>query len=367
MKKLLFALTALTLSLYATDSSAQIFTLKVTDYGAGTGNAAFENFVDSEILEIQNDINQDLPSAPPERLMEGMANSSVLAGKGIGADYASNMTVFLVGAGVGAGADLAKDKTTDSDISGVGVAPGVVVGMNLGFMDTARFLGMDTNRLNLYLNFMSYKHEQQINEDPGKESDAQLDMMALGFRLRYDWIKGNGSKLLGWGGIKFHFGYEYNKTDITFNSNINEAVTGSSSNGEVLNGTITGNPQATILVNTHSIPLELSTDIQFLYLFSLYGGIGADYSWGQAKGDGSLNAPPSTINCTGGVCGGGAGTSVTVQPEANIDATGKASDFLFRGFAGVQLNLPYFRIYGQVNKPIGNDLIGANVGVRFVY
>lgn len=365
MKKLLFTLIALSVGFFATDSSAQIFTLKVTDYGAGAGNATFENFVNQEILKIQTEINEDLPSAPPQRLMEGMANASVMAGKGMASDYASNMTVMLIGAGVGAGADLAKDKTTDSDISGVGVAPGVVVGMNLGFMDAEKFLGMDTNRLNLYLNFMTYKHEQQISEDPGKESDAQLGMTALGFRMRYDWIQGKGSKLLGWGGVKFHFGYEYNKTDITFNSKINETVNETSSNGEVISGTITGDPRANILVNTHSIPLELSTDVQLLYILSLYVGVGADYSWGQAKGDGSLNAPNSSINCTGGACGGG--TTVQVQPDANIDATGKTTAFLYRGFGGVQINLPYLRIFAQVNKPIGNDLVGANVGLRFVY
>ncbi|WP_408095452.1 Lsa36 family surface (lipo)protein [Peredibacter sp. HCB2-198] len=365
MKKLLFTLMALSMGLYASDSSAQIFTIKVTDYG-GIADPTLRNFVDEQILKVQNEINKDLPSAPPERLMEGMANASVMAGKGLASDYASGMKVFLIGANVGAGADLAKDKNTDSDVSGVGVAPGVVVGMNLGFMDAEKFLGMDTNRLNLYLNFMSYKHEQQINEDPGKESSADLDMTALGFRMRYDWIEGNGSKLLGWGGVKFHFGYEYNKTNIAFNSKINESVNETSSTGEVLTGTITGAPQANIAVATHSIPLELSTDVQLLYILSLYVGVGADYSWGQAKGNGTLNAPTSPITCNGGAaCGGG--QTIQVQPDANIDATGKASGFLYRGFAGVQINLPYFRIYGQVNKPIGNDLIGANVGVRFVY
>lgn len=366
MKKLLFTLATLGLGLYAGPSSAQIFTIKVTDYGAGAGNATFENFVNTEIQKIENEINQDLPSAQPERLMEGMANASVLAGKGVGADYASGMKVFLIGAGVGAGADLAKDKNTDSDISGIGVAPGLVIGANLGFMDTQRILGMDTNRLNLYLNFASYKHEQDISDDPGKESDAVIDMTTLGARFRYDWIKGKGSKLLGWGGVKFHFGYQYNKTNIRFNSNINETINETSSNGEVLSGTITGAPSATIIANTHSIPLELSTDVQLLYILSLYGGVGADYSWGEAKGDGSLNAGTSTLSCTGGaVCG--TPSSVQVKPEANIDATGKVNPLMFRGFAGVQINLPYFRIYGQVDKSIGNDLVGVNAGVRFVY
>lgn len=368
MKKLLFILLTLSLGLYASDSSAQIFRLRVTDYGNGAGVQAFEDFVDAEILKIQNDINKDLPSAPPERLMEGMANSSVMAGKGIGTDYASNMKVFLVGAGVGAGADLYKDKQSKSDLSGVGVAPGLIIGANLGFMDSARFLGMDTNRLNLFVNFMSYSLNRQIEKEADKESSAKLDMMAMGVHFRYDWIQGAGSKWLGWGGVKFNFGYEFNKTDITFNAKIKETVNTTDSNGNVINGTINGNPFAQINSATHSIPIALSTDIQLLYFLTLYTGIGADYNFGKATGKGDLNAGTSPITCTNagvGACTGG--TTIQVKPDANINATGEVNPFLFRGFAGVQFNLPFIRVFGQVDKAFGNDLIGATAGVRFVY
>lgn len=365
-KKLLIAATlTLATGLYSNDSSAQIFKLRVTDYGIGSGNTTFESFVNTEIQKIQNDINKDLPSAPPKRLMEGMANSSVMAGKGVGTDYASNMEVFLIGAGVGVGADLEEDTTSDSDISGVGIAPGIIVGANLGFIDTKTLLGMDTNRLNMYLNFMKYGMDRDIEDEPGKESSAELDLLTMGAHFRYDWIKGNGNKLLGWGGVKFHFGYEYNKTDITFNSKITESVSSTSGNGETISGTITGNPEAKIAVATHSIPLELSTDVQLLYFLSLYGGLGADYNFGQAKGDGALNADESTVSCSGGVCAGG--TSVKVKPEANINATGKVKALTTRGFVGVQFNLPYVRIFAQANKSFGDELIGVAAGVRLAF
>lgn len=366
MKKLFFILIILSFGLYATSSSAQIFKLNVTNYGGLAGNQAFVDFVDAEIQKIEAEINKEMPNASPDRLMEGMANSAVLAGKGLGADYASNMSVFLIGAGAGVGADMEKQKDSESDLSGIGVAPGVVVGFNLGFMDTAYFLGMDTNRLNLYFNFMNYKKENyQVDDDPGQESYLDADATAIGFRLRYDWITGNGSKLLGWGGVKFHIGYEYNKSNFAYRTKINEDVNETSGTGETISGTITGNPEAKIAVATHSIPLELSTDIQLLYILSLYGGVGADYSFGEAKGDGALNAPESTISCNGGVCPGG--TTIGVKPEANIDGKGNPEAFSFRGFAGVQVNLPYLRIYVQANKPFGNKLIGANAGVRFVF
>lgn len=367
MKKLLLLVTVLGLA-YANTASAQIFDLQVTDYDGADSIPMLKAFIDQEIQKVEDEVNGDLPSAPPERLMEGMANSSVMAGKGVGTDYASNMQVMLLGAGIGVGADMEKDKNTDSELSGIGIAPGVVLGANLGFMDTQKILGMDTNRLNFYVNFMTYSHEQQIEDEPGKESSAELDMFTVGAHFRYDWIKARGSKLLGWGGVKFHFGYEYNKTDITFNANINETIDETDSNGNRIQGTLSGKPKAVINSATHSIPLELSTDIQLLYFLSLYTGVGVDANFGSATGKGDLNANESTITCTnGGVGACSAQRDIKVQARANIDAEGKVLPFTSRAFAGVQFNLPYIRIFGQVNKAFGNELISATAGVRLVY
>lgn len=362
MKKLLFLAAVALTGLYSTDSSAQLFDLTFVP----TGNAVIDNYISAELQKVENEVNEDLPSGQPKRLMEGMANSSVMAGKGIGKDYASNMDVFLLGAGVGVGADMEKDKTTDSEISGVGVAPGLILGVNLGFMDTQKILGLETDRLNLYLNFMSFGHDQKFGET-GKETNAEIDMTSLGVHFRYDLVKGSGTKWLGWGGVKAHLGYQYNKTKLTFANQLNETITAQGPTGETINDAITGNPEATILVNSHSIPIELSTDVQILYFLSLYGGLGLDYNTGEAEGDGALNSPPQQVNCTGGACGGGAGTDITVAANANIDAKGKTNPFTYRGFAGVQFNLPFIRVFVQADKAFGNDLIGATAGLRLVY
>lgn len=360
-------LIALTLfaGLYSTQSSAQIFDLEVTSYGGIP--APLRAFVDTEIQKIENDLNAELPSGAPDRLMEGMANSSVFAGKGIGTDYASNMSVFLIGAGVGVGADLEKPEGTDSPASGVGVAPGVIVGLNLGFLDSATLLGMDTDRLNMYVNFMSYSLEKKID---GKEEDQQsevtLDMLNWGVHFRYDWVKPAGNRLLGWGGIKFTFGYEYNKTKIGFTSDIDEDVNETASTGETISGTITGSPKASILANTQSIPLAVSTDIQILYFVTLYTGLGADYNMGEAKGEGDLNGNDSSLTCTGGAsCG--APQTITVKPRANLNTTAEVDAFSYRAFGGFQFNLPWTRIFVQVDKSLSNDLIGATAGLRFAF
>lgn len=364
MKKKLLVATALTLGLgfYAADSSAQIFKLKFTPDGSLP--APLIEAINAEIKKVETEINSDLPSAnSPKRLMEGMANSSVMAGKGIGSDYASNMDVILIGAGVGVGADLEKNKDADTDMSGLGVQGGLIIGTNLGWMDTQKILGLETNKLNLYVNFLSYNSDQDLGD-----TKAKIDMTSFGVHASYDWIKGSNSKLWGWGGVKVHTGYEYNKTKLRFDSTIEEDINVSES-GSTFSANLRANPFATINASTQSIPLEISSSVRFLYLFSLYGGLGMDYNLGSAEGKGNLNSGGSTpVTCTGTCPGVGTGNSAgDIETTANIDGKADVNPFLFRGFAGLQLHLPYVVIFGQVDKALGNDLVGATAGLRFVY
>lgn len=355
--------------LFSFSAQAQIFTIEVTDYNGADSFAPFKTFIDNEIQKIENDINKDLPSGPPKKLLEGTANASVMAGKGIGSDYASRMEVALLGVGIGAGADLTKSKDPDSDISGAAVAPGAIIGFNLGFLDTKKILGMDTDRLNFYVNFMDYSLKKDLNDKEGKKSAAQIDMTSIGAHFKYDWIQGSGSKWLGWGGVKFHFGYEYNKNDITFQSEINEVIDETDSDGNRIQGTIKGNPIARINTATHSIPLELSTDVQLLYFLSLYTGVGVDYNFGEAKAKGNLNADESDISCTNASPGEACTTSPTIKVQANADiaGTGKVNPFTSRAFVGAQVNLPYMVIFVQGDKQFGSNVVGATAGLRFVY
>lgn len=364
MFRFLQVMILLSVVLFATESSAQIFDVKVKDYGFNTSTyPELKSLVDEQLATVVADINKGLPSTDPDRMMEGTANASVMAGKGIGTDYASNMNVFLIGAGIGAGADLYKDKNTDGDLSGANAASGLIMGLNLGFLDAETILGMDTDRLNVYVNYSGYDYKTTLNDKEGEKSTADLNMTSGGIHFRYQLVQNAGTKLFGWGGVKVHWGYEYNKTKISFKSELSKKL-----DDESFSGTITGAPTAEIDTVTHSFPLALSTDVQLLYFLSLYTGLGADYSTGYAKARGALNGSDSTITCTSGTeCTAAGNPTIKVQPTANIDGKGKVNPFLFRGFAGVQVNLPWTRIFVQVDKAFGNDLIGATAGVRFAF
>jgi hypothetical protein len=358
MKKIILFTTVLCLGLYSVNSSAQLFRLRVSN--AGSLNASQQADLESALRSVEEEINKEFPSSEdPRRLMEGMANSSVMAGKGIGSDYASRMKVFMIGGGVGVGADLEKDKTTKSDLSGVGVQGGIIIGTNLGWMDTEKILGLSTNRLNLYANYLGYNLDRKVGDENKDQIEAKLQ--SFGFHASYDLVLPRGNSFLRWGGIKVHTGYEYNSTELTFKTTLKENVSTTLGGGVSASGTLTGNPAATIDVSTQSIPLEISTNIQLLYLVSIYTGLGADFNFGNAKSKGALNAGDSPILING------ANTGTTVTADANIEGKGKVNPVLARAFAGVQINLPYINIFVQADKAFGNDLVGASAGVRIVY
>ena len=356
MKKILLLSTVLLIGLYSPRSSAQLFRLTTTAYGSLTDLQKTE--WDTALAGIEADVNEGFPSAEnPERLMQGMANSSVMAGKGIGSDYASRMQVFLIGVGAGVGVDMEKDQQTGSEISGVGVQGGLVIGTNLGWLNTQKILGLYTDRLNVYVNYLGHSMKRKMGD--GGSDTIEGELGSLGFHASYDLVKPSGNSLVRWGGIKVHTGFEHNTTKLTFKTTLSEVVN-EDVGGATVSGTIQGNPQATIDVSTQSIPVEVSTNIQLLYFLSLYTGLGVDFNFGEAKGSGSLNADPTPLNTN-------LGTGPTVQADANINGTGSVDSVITRGFLGVQFNLPYANIFFQADKSLGSKLVGATAGLRLVY
>ena len=342
----------------AWDAQAQIFDLtRLTDTGNATLNAA----IDAELQKVENDINKDIPAGDPKRLMEGMANSQAASGKGLGTDYISYFDTFMVGGGVGLGADLEKNKEYDSDLSGAGVQGGVLLGLNLSAFTDGTILGMDTRDLTLVFNAFKFDINRKADDNTIKAS-----LTSFGFMGTYKWIKGDAARWFGWDGVRVHTGYQYSSTSLKLNTTINETVNETLGGGETLNGTITGAPAAQIDSSAHSIPLEISSGVNFLYVLSFYGGLGTDYNVGSAKGKADANADDSNITCSGGAaCGGN--PVITVRSQANVNETGKVQPFFLRAFAGFQFNLPYFNFYAQGNKVFGTEVYSVATGVRLVF
>ncbi|MCM2351087.1 MAG: hypothetical protein NDI69_13785 [Bacteriovoracaceae bacterium] len=75
MKKALLLIITLCFSI---NLQAQIFQVEVTDYDGLDSIGPLKNFIDSELLKFQNEVNEDIPNGSPARIMRGMANASTV-------------------------------------------------------------------------------------------------------------------------------------------------------------------------------------------------------------------------------------------------------------------------------------------------
>lgn len=348
------------------ESYAALIDLKVTDYDGLDSIPFVKQLIDVEVDKIEDDINAKIPNGAETRVMKGMSNSSVIAGKGVASDYSSNMEYVLVGAALGGGVDLEKPRGTDSDFSGVGVAPAVIIGGNMRAMGVYKFAGLDAKRVNAYANFAVYNYTHSFHGNSTGDSDINVDMKAAGFKLRYDWIQGKEYRHATWGGVKLHWGYEYNHSNFMFEHDLDKVISTDVS-GLTLGGRITGRPKYEVDVITHSLPFEISTDVRIFKFLSFFGGAGFDINFGKAKGKARANGDASPIICTdnGAICG--PGKIVTLKADASADAEANVDPLSARGFLGLQINVPYVQVYGIVDKAVGNQLLGVAVGIRYVH
>lgn len=351
---------------FSVNLHAQIFRVEVTDYDGLDAIAPIKNFIDSQLLNVQNDVNEKIPNGSPSRIMKGMANASTIASSGANSDYSSRLETYLIGVSMTAAADLERDKSTKSDVSGVGVAPALLIGGNMHNLGVSNFAGLDAKRLNLYVNFMSFAHDQNLTGALGYDSEAKVGSKTIGFKFLYQWLPIKDYKYVSWGGLKLHWGYQYNESKFLFERDLDEVV--DFSNGQQnFNGRLQGRPEFKVDVNTHTIPLEISTDIRILKFLSFFGGAGVNFNLGKAKGSGEADIGATPLVCTdgGAVCGGGRVLQMKVRAAADVE--NNVDPVTARAFLGTQINLPYMQLYGQVDNNIGTEVYSGSVGLRFVH
>jgi hypothetical protein len=337
--------------------------LEVTDYDGLDAIPGVKALIDKEVQKVQNDINEKIPSGSTTRVMKGMSNASTLAGKGSTADYSSHMEKYQLSVALGGGADLERQTETDSDVSGVGIVPALMVGANARNLGVHDFAGLDTRRLDFYVNYLQWKQAEDMDPWVGMDSWLQVDTKSTGLRFGYQWKKGNENRNFTWGGMRISWGYQYVESHFQFEHdlNFNFDVDGISN----IQGKVTGRPRYDVDVYTHSIPIELTSDITFFRILTLYGGAGVDFNYGTAKGQAKANGTVSPVACTdAGVCT--SGEIIQLQGKAGANATGRVDPVTARGILGAQINLPYVQLYGTINKAINSELLGAAVGIRFV-
>ena len=347
-------------------SWARPIEVNVRDYGWITSFPVIRDTLDFYLQGIENDLNDDQPVLDPKRINYGTANSTVLASKGLGTDYANDPQRYIISVGVGAAWDEERNVALKDEVSGVGAASSVSVGVRMDHLVKTNIFGLDPKRIMGFVNLGAIKHSETL---PGRDIDIAGDISAqnLGIHFRYDLIDKRGSDFFGWGGVKLHVGYELNRNEVDLATTLDEPISLDTGGQGVLGGRLTGTPTFEVETLTHSFPLEASTSLLFLNIFTLYGGLGADVNFGESEGKGNTKGNFNTIACTSGAC---VGETVLPQLEvqANFDAYAEVRNITFRAFSGLQLDLPFgLHAYGQAEQMLGTKVLGLSTGLKYTY
>lgn len=301
--------------------------------------------------EIENTVNSDLPDVSINKYADGVANANSFAIKGQGSDYAENFSYFVIKPSFGLAyqGDMSDPETAE----GVGLGAAMTVGLNLDLLPIDKIGPVDFSKLDLFVSFMSYNVDQDQDQTSFEGDIGSFAVMAR-YRL-IDSVDIVPGYMLEWGGLHIHTGLQRSSMDLNLTQSFDdESVT---SNGQTVNFTDAA-ARFSLESATTSIPLEFSTYLRMAYVLTVYGGAGMDFVSGSSDID---------LNTGGNLSGTGVNSSFAGTISAAEGADGKPEATNFRAFAGVQFNIPFVRVYAQVNKALGSDLIGANAGLKLTW
>ena len=368
MKTFIFLLSFLSFFLATSPNSnlqAALVDISLTCRGGGSFQAALNTACETLEEDAEADANKGLPNIKLDEFSKGFANAAVISTKGAGTDYANDFSIFLISAGVGIGADTRNktlsDSSSDGDLTGgVAIMPHLTLGLNMNMLPIPKLGPIDFSKMDVFLNAFNYN----ISRDQD-DMEVEGSVSSFGLMVRYDLMDSISfvpGGIVKWGGIQMHTGYQYSKMQIEISSEQDfeeeEEITGVANATANIEGTAEANLDITSAV--HTIPVEFSTSIQLLYVFSLYGGLGFDFNSGTNKSDLDVDG-----DIDGTVSLGGA--TITGDVSVNEDESKKPDSLFTRGFMGAQFNIPYFKIYLEGHKVFGKNVVAANVGFKILF
>jgi len=341
--------------LYLINFSLFAKAFQIVDRQYGSLPAASITLVDAALDQLENEVNADLPDADQSTYLKGMANANVMSAKG-SSDYANDVKLFLLKYSVGIGADIGDNTLGDAingtveakQLRGASFQLGFTAGLNLGVLPFKSIGPIETKRADVFL------HVGSLNNTSDDQSFS-LVSKSLGFYFRYKVHPGKTYAPLGvldWQGIYLTTGVETHDMLLKLNVNVSETVTVSG----LGSATLAGSVLAGVDMQTTSIPIELSTNLQWMYFFTTYFGLAADINTGTAT---SLATSSVTLSSSiGGVGGSG---------QLDLGTTNEPSPIWMRWFIGQQFNLTFLKINAQIDHVPGKGYWGANLGIGITY
>ncbi len=316
-----------------------------------TGMSAtdLQNFLTGKL----NDLFQTTNTAG---FLRSFGDAQNFTSKGMGVDYASEATYFEVGGSasfaLGMDRTYQPSSTQGFPIQGVGLNASLMGGLSLGF------LGIPV---------MVFGNWMKVPTQDYGDMSGSLDNWGVHAQVRLLGPSRSMSlrkMLVRWGGIAVTTGVDYShmtlglKRDVTSNFNIPN-TTGLNVN---VAGAASGDARFNIGMTTKSVPLEVTTSVRLLTMFTAYGGLGFDW---QVGGGSTMD-----VNVNAAMVGHATGMPDANLGTAQVTASAHASPSAakIRGILGAQVNLLMVRIFTQLNIANTNPTMASlAVGARVAY
>lgn len=362
--------------------SAEAFQIIDRYYPTGSNADQIKNSIDQAMNDLENQVNNSIPDEIQQqnKYLEGSAKATALGMKGLGVDYVSNPEVFVMSAGVSAGANfgdasnkaILDGRIDENDASGAGLQVMMTMGVNLNiFKKLPAFGWFDLRRLNAYVSFY------HLASDAIADEPLETDIYSFAANLQYRLIENHDvwGGMFGWGGVSLVSGMQYTSMNIVRRQNFTQSQSFTVDPG-------TGSVNAEVDINAlgrvgadvdmFSIPLEAATSVRFFWLFSLYGGVGADLNVGSAASIASVDGPITGDIDDAILESNTPGTGITSDKfggTARLDLGESQGPSLgnIRYFAGLQMNIYLFRVFAGVQHSVTNSTVAAHFGARLVY
>ncbi len=278
------------------------------------------------------------------------ANAQNLSNKGLGVDYASHPDSFVFGLAINAATDAGRsDLEALSNVNPENIERAIPVGSaQVSLMAGYNLQRFDLPQWTLFANALYY---------PLSVSQLKGTFSNFGLHAQYRPFEPMGtSTLVQWGGIALTSGLELSRMSLSLEGTFNTE----SPVGQGIDLLTRSTGRLKLTQSALTIPLEVTTDVRFLYLFSLYAGFGIDIPLGKATTDLDLQSSLSVNNLES------LGISELGTAIISAQESGGADSVLFRVLGGLQLHLGPVKIFTQVNLLTRDLTVGVAAGLRVV-
>jgi hypothetical protein len=300
LRKLLVLLSLCTVwgtAAFAGTSSITITAPQISNFSGGpVGQEAINTELTTLFGQIQTNLNTQYFSKLHDlgQLSEGFANANTVASSNPDIMGYENYDIFsfFVGSSLG----FALPALTASQLNNLGssiVNNGDLYG-GLGTGGIAAQLGLNTSKFlvrNLYVSLKFGLFTLPTTSLPNNLS-GDFHQMLLGIGVDYKIVSpwGIWGGLVKWRGISLGTGFEYSRTSLNLNVGLPNQTLPPQTVDTVNVTASLNNPQANldVVASSFIVPVEVDTSIQFLWIFNLGLGAGAD-----------INLPFSTIAING--------------------------------------------------------------------